>query len=71
MMGGAFTVILNDLELEPPAFVAVIVGVKTPAAVGVPLMTPVEDPRLSPAGSVPLVTLQIIGAVPVAARVCV
>ena len=70
-VGGAFTVRLNGLELEPPAFFALTVKVKTPGAVGVPLMMPVEDPKESPAGSAPLVTLHVIGAVPVAARVCV
>jgi hypothetical protein len=68
---GAFTVRLNGPELEPPALAALAVKVKTPAAVGVPLTIPVEDPKESPAGSVPLVTLHVIGAVPVAARVCV
>ena len=69
-IGGVFTVRLSCLELEPPAFVALIVGVKTPAAVGVPLMMPVEDPNVSPAGSVPLVRAHVIGLVPVAANVC-
>ena len=71
MEGAVFTVRLNWVELEPPALAAVMVNVKTPAAVGVPLMIPVEDPKESPAGSVPLVTLHVIGAVPVAARVWV
>jgi hypothetical protein len=71
MEGGVFTVRLNCVELEPPALVAVIVNVNTPAAVGVPMMIPVEDPKESPAGSVPLVTLHVIGAVPVAATVWV
>jgi hypothetical protein len=70
-VGGALTVRLNGLELEPPALVAVMVKVKMPGAVGVPLMMPVEDPKESPAGTAPLVTLHVIGAVPVAARVCV
>ena len=71
MPGGVFTVRLSDLELEPPELVALTVKVKMPAAVGVPLMMPVEDAKEIPAGSVPLVTLHVIGAVPVAARVCV
>ena len=71
MEGGVFTVRLNCVELEPPALVAVIVNVNTPAAVGVPMMIPVEDPKESPAGSVPLATVHVIGAVPVAARVWV
>ena len=64
------TVKLNCSELEPPALAAVTVNAKTPAALGVPLMIPVEDPKDSPAGSVPLVTFQIIGAGPTAASVC-
>ena len=69
MPGGVFTVRVSDLELEPPALVALTVKVKMPAAVGVPLMMPLEDAKESPAGSAPLVTLHVIGAVPVAARV--
>ena len=66
---GVLTVRLNCAEFDPPALVAVIVGVKMPDAVGVPLIMPVE-PRVSPVGSVPLVIAQVIGVVPVAARVC-
>jgi len=66
----AFTVRLNCLELLPPALVALTVNVKTPAAVGVPLKMPVADPRLSPPGSVPLVTAHVIGVVPVATNAC-
>jgi hypothetical protein len=44
--------------------------VETPAAIGLPLMMPPEEPRLSPAGSVPLVTAHVIGVVPAAIRVC-
>jgi hypothetical protein len=71
MPGGAATVRLNCVALDPPAFIAVTVKVEAPAVVGVPLMMPVEDPKDSPAGSAPLVTLHVIGAVPVAASVCV
>ena len=67
---GALTVRPNCAEFEPPALVALIVGVKTPVAVGVPLITPVEDTRLSPAGRAPFVTAQVIGVVPVAVSVC-
>ncbi len=65
----ALTVRLNCAELDPPALVAVIVNVKMPDAVGVPLIVPVE-PRASPAGSEPLVTAQVMGAVPVVVSVC-
>ncbi len=67
---GALTVRLNCTEFDPPALVAVIVGVKLPVAVGVPLIMPVEDPRVRPAGSAPLVKVQVIGVVPVAVSVC-
>jgi hypothetical protein len=69
-VGGVVTIRLNGWELEPPALAAVMVKVKMPATVGVPLMRPVEDPKESPAGRAPLVTLHVIGAVPMAARVC-
>jgi hypothetical protein len=49
--------------------VALTVGVKTPTALGVPLMVPVEVPRVNPEGSAPPVTVQVIGVVPVAASV--
>ena len=68
-VGAAFTVRLNCLELEPAALVAPTMNVKTPAAVGVPRMVPVEEPRVSPAGSVPLVTAHVIGVVPEATKV--
>lgn len=42
---GALTVKLNCWELLPSALVALTVGVKTPAALGVPLIVPVEEPR--------------------------
>ena len=68
-VGGIFTVRLSCTELEPLAFVAVAVKAKVPPAVGVPLMIPVPGPNESPAGSVPLVIAQVIGAVPVATKV--
>jgi hypothetical protein len=71
MAGGVFTVKVSCLELIPPALAALAVKVKTPGAVGVPLTMPVEDPKESPAGSAPLVTLHVTGAVPVADRVWV
>ena len=69
-VGAAFTFRLSCYELLPAALVARTVNVATPAAVGVPLRTPVEDPRLSPAGSVPLVTAHVIGVVPAATNAC-
>ena len=67
--GGALTVRLTCLELLPPALVARTMKVETLSAVGVPLMMPVEEPKLSPEGSAPVVTLHVSGVVPVAARV--
>ena len=64
--GAVFTVRFNWSEFVPPAFDAISVGVNTPSAVGVPLMTPVETAKESPAGKMPFVTLQVTGAVPVA-----
>ena len=69
-VAGAFTGRLISAEWLPAVFVAVTMNVETPAVVGVPLIAPVEEPRASPAGSVPLVTFHMIGAVPVAAKVC-
>ena len=48
----------------PTAFVAVTVNVEAPVADGVPLMVPVEEPKLRPAGNVPLVMVHVIGLVP-------
>jgi hypothetical protein len=58
------------LELVPTALVAATANVATPIAVGVPLTTPVEAFKIRPAGSEPLVTDQVMGVVPEAAKVC-
>lgn len=47
-----------------PASVAVTVKLVVPATVGVPSITPVPLCKVSPGGSVPVVTLQPTGAVP-------
>ncbi len=47
-----------------------MVKLEVPAAVGVPLMTPVEAARLSPAGKVPVETVHELLPQPVCARVC-
>jgi len=60
------TVRLICLEWRPTALVALTVNVKTPAAVGVPLMVPVDDPMLSPAGNPPPVTASMPRVVPAA-----
>jgi hypothetical protein len=66
--GGPFTVRLTGSELLPNALLAFTVKLKTPAGVGVPLT--VEAFRVSPAGSAPLVTDQVIGVVPAALSLC-
>ncbi len=65
-MVAAFTVRLIDLVLLPAELVAPTEKLETPAVAGVPLIMPEEESNISPAGSFPLVTLQVIGALPVA-----
>ena len=69
--GDSFTVMLSCFEVDPPAFVALAVNAKTPDVVGIPLMTPVELARESPAGSAPPETTHAIGVVPVAVSAAV
>jgi hypothetical protein len=61
------TTILSALVTFPAEFVALIVKLNVPAAVGVPVIAPVDSFKLKPAGSVPLATAHVIGVVPVAA----
>lgn len=62
--GGALMTSVNacttdgPMEVRSPR-VAVIVNGELPAAVGLPSMTPVEESRAKPAGSVPVVTAQL------------
>ena len=44
--------------------VAVTVKFQVPAVVGVPVIAPVDESSDNPAGSVPTVTLQVMGGVP-------
>ena len=53
----------------PALLVALTVKVEVPAAVGVPLISPVSLFRLRPVGQSPFSTLHVMGAVPSAARV--
>jgi len=56
--------------LDPTIFVATIVKVKDPTAVGVPDNTPVVELRVNPGGSeVPPVTLHVGTGNPVASKV--
>jgi hypothetical protein len=66
----AFTVSVSARLSAPCAFVAVNVMLPLAVAVGVPDRTPALL-NANPAGSVPAVTLQVIGAVPVAVNVVV
>ena len=66
---GAFTVRLSCTELVPKALVALTVKVAVPNTVGVPLMTPVEAFKVSPAGSAPPVRAHVIGVLPEALSV--
>ena len=50
--------------VTPFAPVTVIVIVEVPAAVGVPLTSPVVEFKISPAGSVPLVSVNVFGDMP-------
>ncbi len=47
-------VIVKTVVPVPPAFVALSVSMNVPAAVGVPLITPVEVLIVTPAGNVPV-----------------
>ena len=64
--------IVNEREVVevPQLLEACTVNVAIAAAVGVPEIVPVEALSASPAGSEPAVTVQVIGAVPVAVSVC-
>ena len=55
--------IVND-AVTPFAPVTVIVIVEVPAAVGVPVTSPVVEFKVSPAGSVPLVSVNVFGDMP-------
>lgn len=54
----------------PNELVAVIVKLKVPAVVGVPVIAPVDVLSVRPAGSAPTIKLNVIGAVPVAEMDC-
>ena len=66
--GAAFIVILKDLVLDPKAFVARATKLDVAAPVGVPERTPLVF-NVSPPGVEPDCSVQLIGAVPLAARV--
>ena len=66
---GEATVMERAFVSLPLVLVALIVKSDLPATVGVPVISPVLSFMLSPSGKLPLATLQVIGVVPVAARV--
>jgi len=59
-------------DVFPALSFTVTLNEAVPAAEGVPLMTPVDAARLKPAGSAPLLTVQLLygGTPPLAASVC-
>jgi hypothetical protein len=59
VMVRALIPIVNTSTKDAVPTVAVTVNVEVPAAVGVPLMIPVDESRAKPAGSVPTVTAQV------------
>ena len=67
--GSAVMTMLRDFVTLPAEFVALIVKLNVPAAVGVPEITPVPAFKTKPVGSVRADISQVIGVVPVAANV--
>jgi hypothetical protein len=65
---GAVIVMLRAFVVLPAELVACTVKLKVPGIVGFPDITPALE-RLSPAGRLPDDMLQVMGVVPVAARV--
>ena len=68
---GAMTMVAFWVALGRVPLAAWTVKLNVPAAVGVPLTRPLVALRVRPAGSEPVMTLQVIGAVPVAVKVWV
>jgi len=60
---------LRFLVALPAEFVALTVKFDVPAAVGVPVIAPVDVFKFSPTGRLPVDIAHVIGVVPVAARV--
>ena len=65
----AVMVMVNGWLAVPAALVALTVPLNVPAAVGDPLNTPLVLLILRPVGSMPVVSVQVIGVLPVAAEV--
>ncbi len=58
------TSVTSLVSLRPALSVTLTVKAKVPAAVGVPDSSPVDAPRVIPAGSAPALTDQVNGLVP-------
>ena len=69
IVGISVMTILRFLVELPAEFVALTEKLDVPAVVGVPLITPLAVFKLKPTGRLPLAKDQVIGVVPVAARV--
>lgn len=68
-VGAAVTVMLNAWLATPPTLVALTVPLNVPATDGMPLNTPLVLLIVRPVGSMPVAMLQVIGVLPVAAKV--
>ena len=68
VVAAVMVMVLLWVALGNVPLAACMVKVKVPATVGVPLRTPVELLRVRPLGSVPVVTVQVMGVVPVALK---
>ena len=63
-------IVIDSSFVSLPALLAALtVKVEVPAAVGVPLISPVVSFSVRPLGSSPLIMLHMIGSVPVAVKV--
>ena len=72
MVGGTpavMTTILSALEVFPKLLAAPTVKLYVPAAIGAPVIAPVDVFKFKPAGRLPLAIDHVIGVAPVAVRV--
>jgi len=67
IVGISVTAILRFIMAFPAEFAALTVKLNVPDAVGIPVIAPVVSFKLRPVGNAPLVIVQVIGVVPVAA----
>ena len=61
---GMMTRLVAWVAVSPPASVTLMVKFEVPAPVGVPASTPVEAPRVIPAGRLPPLTDHVYGPSP-------